>query len=117
MKQCSFNVNDKVHFMLEDKYEISGTVTYIGLYYKQVDPSTDKPTTKFGYSDKLLNRMKDNGTIKEISYVGNYAYLDGEIYKMIDNAIEVEFDSVIYYNGVEMNNWTFKENYILKNKI
>lgn len=115
--ETQLKIGEKVHFMLEDKHEILGEVTYIGLYYKQVDPTNDKVNAKFGYSDKILKKMQENGTIKSASYVGQHAYLDGEIYKVIDNAIEVQFDKPLYYNGIEMENWTFRELYIHRNKI
>ncbi|MDF2534024.1 MAG: hypothetical protein K0R18_181 [Bacillales bacterium] len=112
-----FQVGDKVHFMLEDKYEIKGTVVYTGLYYKQIDPSTDKPIAKFGYSEKILNRMMENRNVIWPKFLDYKAYVDDEVYKIVGNAVEVEFDTPLYYNGVEMNDWTFKESHILKNLI
>lgn len=112
-----FNVGDKVHFMLEDKYEIKGTVTYTGRYYKQIDPTTDKPIAKFGYSDKLLTKMMDAKKAYWPRFQDYRAYVGEEVYKIVGNAVEVEFDTPLYYNGVEMNNWTFKENHIINHWI
>ncbi|MNJ90159.1 hypothetical protein D3C87_77530 [compost metagenome] len=116
-KTSIIKVGDRVHFMLENEHEIKGKVVYTGLYYKQIDPNTDKPIAKFGYSDKILDRMIKNKNIL-VKTSNNYkVFLDDEIYMVVGNAIEVEFDTPLYYNGIEMSNWTFKESHILNNTI
>lgn len=117
LQEQIFKVGDRVHFILEDKYEIKGTVTYTGLYYKLINPATDKSIEKFGYSDKILKRMMDtNGSLLN-GFRDYRAYVGNDVYKYVGNAVEVEFDIPLYYNGVEMNNWTFKESHIVNNTV